>query len=252
MPPSPRSLPQAAHTAMGVIALLLLWEAAARTAVLRDAVPPPSEVVRAVLFSGDTALYFGALAVTGRSAVGGYLIGVFIGVAMATLALMAPVLRRGVVRFGALANATPVVALGPVLLATVERAHLPMAVAAFFVFFSVFIALLTGYGEASRAHHDLFTVLGVDRRRRFFFLEGPAALPTFTAGLKVAAPAAVVGAIFGEWFGLDVGIGPLLISSMQNYDLGPLWGATLLAGLVGMSAYLLLSLLERFVARRFR
>ncbi|WP_397473794.1 ABC transporter permease [Pusillimonas sp.] len=236
----------------GTLLLLTIWELLGRTSFFDGVMPPPSEILNAVLFTPGRSLYFEALMITGRSAIIGYLLGVVIGVCLATLAQLVPVLRAGIVRFGAIANATPIIALGPVLMATIERAHLPIAVAAFFVFFSIFIALLSGYSEATRTHHDLFTVLGASRQRRFLYLEGPAGLPTFTAGLKVAAPAAVVGAIFGEWFGLDTGIGPLLISSMQSYSLGALWGSTLLAGMVGMLAYMLLSQAEKKITRRFR
>ena len=236
----------------GTLILLTLWELLGRTSFFEGVMPPPSEILNAVVFTPARSLYVEALMVTGRSAIIGYVLGVLIGACLATLAQLIPILRAGIVRFSAIANATPVIALGPVLMATVERAHLPIAVAAFFVFFSIFIALLSGYGEATRTHHDLFTVLGATRRRRFFYLEGPAGLPTFTAGLKVAAPAAVVGAIFGEWFGLDKGVGPLLISSMQSYSLGALWGSTLMAGMLGMLAYMLLSVMEKHISKRFR
>lgn len=239
----------------GVVGMLLLpfvWEGAARTPLLDGVVPPVSAIFRALFLDGDFDLFASALRFTAGSAIRGYAIGIAIGVTLAVAALLLTRLRPGLVHFGALVNATPVIALGPVLLATVERNNLPVAVSAFFVFFSVFIAMLSGFRDAGQHHHDVLSVLGVARRERFLYLELPASLPRLAAGMKVAAPAAVVGAIFGEWFGLADGLGPLLISSMQSYSVAALWAATLLAGSMGGLLYLLLSIAERWLTEHFR
>ncbi|MGE3990815.1 ABC transporter permease [Pseudorhodoplanes sp.] len=237
---------------IGVMVSIALWEIIVRTPMLTGVLPSLVDVFRAVVLSDDRNLFLNALLFTTRNAALGYIIGAGIGIALAILALLVVALRPGIVRLGAVVNATPVVALGPVLLATLDRNNISIAVAAFFVFFSVFITTLSGFAEASAAHHDLFSALGSDRRKRFRFLEWPVCLPTLASGLKVAAPAAVVGSIFGEWFGLDRGIGPLLINSMQNYDIASLWGGTLLAGSFSLLLFLMFTVIERKVADRFR
>jgi len=78
------------------------------------------------------------------------------------------------------------------------------------------------------------------------------ALPAFADGLRLAAPAAVLGAILGEWFGAPRGIGILIVSSMQNFQIRQLWAAALLAAVVSMIAFALFGALERFVVSRFR
>jgi ABC-type nitrate/sulfonate/bicarbonate transport system permease component len=237
---------------IGVLLVVALWEILVRTHALSGVLPPLSDVFRAVFLSDDRKLFLAAFLFTTKNAAIGYFIGAAIGIAMAMLALLVTALRPGIMRLGAVVNATPVVALGPVLLATLDRHNIAIAVSAFFVFFSVFITSLAGFAEASTAHQDLFSALGSDRRKRLRFLEWPACLPTLASGLKVAAPAAVVGSIFGEWFGLDRGIGPLLVNSMQNYEVASLWGGTLLAGSFSLFLFLLLSVVERKVADRFR
>ena len=237
---------------VGVLIAVAIWEIMARTQFLSGVLPPLPDVFRAVFLSEDRRLFLNAFLFTTKNAAIGYLIGALIGIALAMLALLVVVLRPGIIRLGAVVNATPVVALGPVLLATVDRNNISIAVSAFFVFFSIFITTLSGFAEASSAHHDLFSALGSDRRKRLRYLEWPVCLPTLASGLKVAAPAAVVGSIFGEWFGLDRGIGPLLVNSMQNYDIASLWGGTLLAGSFSLFLFLLLSVVERKVADRFR
>lgn len=238
--------------AAGIVGPVVLWEVLARTPALAGVLPPLTDIVRTVFFSDDRGLFANALLFTVKNAALGYLLGAAIGMALAVVALLVAALRPGIVRLAAVANAVPVVAFGPVLLATVERNGLPIAVAAFFVFFSVFVATLTGFSEASAAHRDVFAALGADRRKRLLYLEWPASLPTLVSGLKVAAPAAVVGSIFGEWFGLDRGIGPLLVTSMQTYDIAALWGATLLAGSFSFLLFVLFSVIETMTIARFR
>jgi ABC-type nitrate/sulfonate/bicarbonate transport system permease component len=237
---------------VGVLMSVALWEMLARTPLLTGVLPPLADVVRAVFLSDDRRLFLTAFLFTTKNAAIGYVIGALIGIGLAMLALLVVALRPGIIRLGAVVNATPVVALGPVLLATVDRNNISIAVSAFFVFFSIFITTLSGFAEASSAHHDLFSALGSDRRKRLRYLEWPVCLPPLASGMKVAAPAAVVGSIFGEWFGLDRGIGPLLVNSMQNYDIASLWGGTLLAGSFSLLLFLLFSVVERKVAGRFR
>ncbi len=237
---------------LGILISIALWEVAARGSSLNGVLPSLVDVFHAVFLSDDRRLFVNAFLFTIRNAAFGYLIGATIGVALAVLALLVTALRPGITRLAAVVNATPVVALGPVLIATLDRNNISIAVAAFFVFFSIFITTLSGFAEASASHHDLFSALGSDRRKRLFYLEWPVCLPTLASGLKIAAPAAVVGSIFGEWFGLDRGIGPLLVNAMQNYDIATLWGGTLLAGSFSLLLFLLLSAAEREVAKRFR
>jgi NitT/TauT family transport system permease protein len=108
-----------------------------------------------------------------------------------------------------------------------------------------------GPAAGEPAHRDLFAVLGADRLKRFARLELPAALPALASGLRLAWPAALIGAIIGEWFGAPRGIGILIINAMQNFQIVLLWCAVLLAVGASLLFYGLLTLLERAAYARF-
>ena len=55
--------------------------------------------------------------------------------------------------------------------------------------------------------------------------------------MKLAAPAAIAGAVFGEWYGAERGLGVLLITSMQGARPDRLWAAALLCSVCGLLAY---------------
>ena len=69
-----------------------------------------------------------------------------------------------------------------------------------------------------------------------------AALPSLFAGLRIAAPSALLGAIIGEYLGASAGLGALLIQSQTSFQVTETWGiAVFIAALAGV-AYALTSL----------
>ena len=80
----------------------------------------------------------------------------------------------------------------------------------------------------------------------------PAALPGFATGVRLAFPAAVLGAVFGEWFGADSGLGPLLVTSMRNVRVPQLWATGLLVTGLSALAYGIGGVLESAAKARSR
>ena len=64
---------------------------------------------------------------------------------------------------------------------------------------------------------------------------------------KVAAPAAVFGAIVGEWVGADRGLGVTLIVALFQFQVALLWAAMFLTTAIALGAYGLIALSERFL-----
>ena len=105
-------------------------------------------------------------------------------------------------------------------------------------------AVVLGGRLGRREHRDVFAVLGASRLTTFVRLDLPAAIPALLDGVRSAAPAAVVGAIVGEWFAAETGLGPMLVASMQNYAIAQLWAIALAATLLSIALYSLLGALR--------
>jgi len=101
------------------------------------------------------------------------------------------------------------------------------------------------------AQADVLRVLGASRWATFAQLQLPAALPAVADGLRLSAPVAIVGAIIGEWFAAERGLGPLLVNAMQNYQIDLLWSAALVGALISAGAYGVLSIVQHAAARRY-
>lgn len=211
----------------------------------------PAEAVDPIFAAESSERYWRATQATLWSAFRGLLIGGGLAFSAALLAAGVPFLRRSIVRLAAIANAAPWVAIAPCIIIVLGRDRGPTAIAAIAVFFFIFISTTVGLGAAPAAAHDFATVLGASRLRRVWSVQLPAAWPSVADGLKLAAPAAIAGAIFGEWYGAPRGLGVQLIAAMQGARPEALWAASLLSASLGLSAYALLALARTLLARRY-
>ncbi|MFD1715503.1 ABC transporter permease [Amnibacterium flavum] len=245
----PLRLPRAVLPVAGVLALVLIWQVIGVSGVLGRAVPPPTAVLDAFVDKGDILLR-AALATGGRALVGG-LIGYLLGAMVASVTAWFPRSTTPLVRVTVLINAIPIVALGPVLMSVPARPFIPEVFAALSVLFATVLTVGDGLRSASKSPADVFRVFGASRTARFFRLELPSALPMAADAARLAVPAAILGAILGEWFGADRGLGVLMVSAMRNIQYGFLWAAAVVAVLVSVVFYLVGTVLERAASRRF-
>ena len=93
-------------------------------------------------------------------------------------------------------------------------------------------------------------MLGATRFATFLRLDIPGAVPAIVDGVRSAAPAAVVGAIVGEWFASEHGLGPLLVAAMQNYAIDQLWAVALSGTLLSIALYTVLGALRSVACAR--
>jgi ABC-type nitrate/sulfonate/bicarbonate transport system permease component len=240
------ALPAAAGVALG----LAVWETAGRLRLLGRSLPPASDVAAYLTAPGNRALLRGALSVTAVEALNGLVIGVAAALALAVVAALVPALRPGVGRLSAMVNAAPWIALGPVF-AILYRQQTPAIIATLAVFFSCFVAFSTGLTRLPAAPSRIFDALGARPARRLVLLALPHAVPAVLDGLRLALPAALVGAVFGEWFGATRGLGALLGAAMQTLRTEQLWAAAVLAAGFSVVGYGAVSGLHVLARRRF-
>lgn len=234
---------------LGVGVLLGLWWVGGVAGWASGFVITPPEVVQPV-FGESSDVYARAAAATIGAAFRGMVIGSVLAFVAAIVATTVPPLRRTITRLAAVANAAPWIAVAPILLLVLGRDRGPTAVAAVAVFFFVFVSTSVGLGAAPGSVHDVATALGSSRWRRAWSVQLPAAWPSVVDGLQLAAPAALAGAVFGEWYGAERGLGVLLITAMQSGRPERLWAASVLVTLCGVLAFAVLAAARAIVARR--
>jgi sulfonate transport system permease protein len=245
-----RRLGHVSLTLSGVAIVAVLWIVGGRAGWGRGMVITPWDAVRPIVGSSHD-VYWRATKATAWEALRGLAIGSVVAFVAALLAGTVPALRRSITRLAAIANAAPWVAVAPCLLVILGRDRGPVAVAAIAVFFFVFVSTSIGLGAAPAAAHDVATALGMGAVKRVWIVQLPACWPSVVDGLRLAAPAALAGAVFGEWYGAPRGLGVLLIGAMQSGRPERLWAASLLSAACGLAAFALLGAFRLLLVRRF-
>lgn len=240
------------YGAIGIVAFLLLWEFIGKSGLGGLSWPPLTTVLAFLIDPTRRPLFLRAASASFAMVGMGYLAGSLLGIALACVAHLFAPLREGLGRLSSVVHSIPSIALAPLLIVFLSKDWSGMAIATLNVYFIVFIATQSGLAAASRTHHDLFTVFGAGRLTRLIRLEAPSALPAGISGLKYAVPAAFIGAIIGEWFGASRGLGLLMVSAMQNFQIPLLWSAMLITAAGSLLSFGIMSLVERFVYSRFR
>ena len=134
-------------------------------------------------------------------------------------------------------NATPPIAIGPILIVVFSREQTPALLAGIQVFFLFYVAAASGLTAASPALRRVMTAFGASKGKRLLHLELPAALPHLASGLKAAVSASFIGAILGEWFGAPQGLGLVILNAMQNFQIPLMWAAVMVQLIVVLALF---------------
>ncbi len=230
----------------GPIGLIVVWEILALTVFAgRHTVPTPVGVVRQMWT--DHALYGTNSVTTLREATLGYLWGNALALGLAVLVALAPLVERTLLRVAIASYCMPVIAIGPILQVVFNGDAPKAALAALSVFFTTLVGALLGLRAADQLSLDAVRAFGGGRWAALAKVRLRAALPAAFAGLRIAAPAALLGAIIGEYLGGESGLGVAMINSEQALDVNRTWGIALVVTLLAIVGYVATELVARWV-----
>ncbi len=190
----------------------------------------------------------GAAFATWRNAVIGFAIGAFVGVALASIFVHSRLTERAFMPYVIASQAIPIVALAPIIAAAAGRgATSVVIIAVYLTFFPVTVAQARGLRSPDPRSLELMRSFAASKWDIYRKVRLPASLPYFFTALKVAAAAAIVGAIIGEGpGGVKDGLGRAIINFNQQYISGPekLWATILIAALTGILFFAMVRIAE--------
>ena len=229
------------------VALLVAWQASVvGFHVPSFILPSPVETFR-TLFRPTYAWGVNTL-VSAVEILGGYLLGVGIGVGLATLFCWSRLLALVLLPLCVSLNMIPKVALGPLFIVWFKYGILPNILIAFSIcFFPILLTTARGLGEVPPDLLDLVRSLRGSRWQLFRKIQLPGALPYVFSGMKVGAVLAVAGAVVGEFIASERGLGYIMIQVQSSLDTPAMLMAVILLTGLGVLLYGAVLGLERLV-----
>lgn len=225
--------------------LLLLWEAMSRFGLLdRRFFPPPSEVIwSARSMVQDGSLAAAVLSSLRRLAIGyvsgallGVVVGLWLGLSSWSRALFEPWL---IVTYP-----VPKLAVYPLLVLIVGLGEAPIVLLlAIAIFYVVAINLIAGVLSIRPVILDVGRDCGASFLQLVRTVALPASMPHIFTGLELAMGIAYIVLIAAEFVGAKSGLGSVIWSSWQLFDVAPMYVAIVTISVLGYVSVMLLRLL---------
>jgi ABC-type nitrate/sulfonate/bicarbonate transport system permease component len=235
------------YGSIGLVTLVLAWEILGRTVFAASrAVPPPTAIVHQLVTDGFAFYWPNARATLSEAGLG-WLWGNGIAIVLAFVLVQMPLVERALMQLALVSYCLPVIAIGPVLAVLFSGDTSKVILAAISVIFTTLVGALVGLRGADRTSLDLVRAYGGGTWTQLWKVRLRACLPSLFAGLRIAAPAAMLGAIVGEYLGAESGLGVAMINSQQSLAVERTWGIALVATALSGAAYGLTALAGRLL-----
>jgi NitT/TauT family transport system permease protein len=215
--------------------LLGVWDAAVRVFAIPDYLLPSPQAVYQALASGflDGSLW-PHLATTLGETLSGYLIGsllaIFFGVALAE----SQTFERFIYPLLVALQATPKVALGPIILVWFGFGMASKIVlVALVCFFPLFVNTVNGIRRTDTDLQDACRAFSASRGFVLFHVKLPSAAGEIFAGLQIGVALALIGAVVAEFLSAQQGLGYLIASSSVSMSLATMFAGVVLLALSG-------------------
>jgi NitT/TauT family transport system permease protein len=145
-------------------------------------------------------------------------------------------------------NSIPIIAVSPIAVLWLGFGQpSKIAVVAVMVFAPMVINAFKGLYSIEHESLELMTSLAASPQDVFWKLRLPHALPYVFSALKVGTTLAMIGALVAEFFNAQHGLGITLSNNIQVAKMPIAWAAIVVAAVLGLVLYAIVSLIERAV-----
>jgi len=182
-----------------------------------------------------------------KSVLAGFTLGSASGFIVALLVDRSPFLQRGLLPFGSLVSAIPIVGIAPIMVMWFGFDwQSKAAVIVVMTFFPMLVNTIAGLAASSDIERDLMHSYAAGYWQTLLKLRLPSALPFIFNALKINSTLAMIGGIVAEFFGTPVvGMGFRISVEIGRMNVDVVWATIAVAALAGSMFYGVLALIER-------
>jgi len=213
-----------------------LWEIGSRAGVIDPLFfPRPSDILvgfwRLYITQGNIWFHLG---LTMAEVVAGFVAGSALGIGLAFVVGLSDTVRRFLKPYVVVIEATPRIAIGPIVIAAFGFGWTSKIVIVMLVcFFAPFVNTLNGIINVDRDQLDMFRSMRATRVQTFRKLILPEATPEIMAGLRLAMASALGGALVAEFIASNNGVGKLISTYTGNLNMASAFVCVLTLSAVG-------------------
>lgn len=204
--------------AITMVALLALWEIGCDVfRVPEFLLPAPSAIIKAG-FNAPLKYWLLNVSATLIVAVCGYLLAIAIGIPLAVMLALSPLLSRTIFPILVVIHSTPVVAVAPIIVVALGVDFSPRIFITFLIsFFPIVISTATGVHNTPEELLEMSRSLKAPRFREVLQIRLPSAIPYIFSALKVSITLAVIGAVVAEFVASGEGLGYAILFATSTF-----------------------------------
>lgn len=237
-------------TAVGVLILLAVWQAAAKTGIWSAYVlPPPAKVAKALAGMVESGVLFRHIGVSFRRVLEGFSIAFFMAMAGGIVVSQKPSVEEyygGFLEF--MRNVPPISLIALLILwfGIGETSKIIIIVLA--SFFPMYLNIRKGFVSGSRNLLEVGTVFGLSNWQKFCRIILPSAVPDILVGMRIGLGYSWRAIIGAEMIAAASGLGYLILDAQQMSRSDKVIAGILTIGTVGILCDKLFSLVIHKVA----
>ena len=217
--------------------------------------PAPTDIFASFLLNYSDLLR--STFITFRITFFAFVIASLLAIFIAILFSQSKIIELSLYPIAVIFQVTPVVAIAPLILIWVglDNAEYAILILAVIVaFFPVLANANLGIRSVEKNLSELFSLYEANRFQRLFKLQLPYALPFILTGMKTSIGLALIGSVVAEFVagsGTSTGLAWRIIEAGNRLDVPKLFASLILLVLLGVILFLIMSLLEKILLKRW-
>jgi len=226
--------------------IMLVWEASCRLFAIPSFVLPAPTRILGGFGAIDTMRWLEHVWATLRVALIGYFLSIAISLPISIMLARSEILSQAIYPILVVVQATPVVAIAPVIIVALGSGDLPrVVITCLITFFPLVVSVTTGLMATPPELIELSRSLRAPVVREFTQIRLPYAIPYIFSALKISITLAVIGAVVAEFVAAEKGLGYYIQFSTSMFQVQQAWAGLIVLVLLSLVLFQIVTAIQR-------